>query len=343
MVGNVKITQNLEIQGNLTIDGNLFQVAIFKVTKTASQMISNDVLTTVSFDTTDINNSGTPGTWNGTDTFTMTRPGWYNISAAYDYGTSFPNKHLLQIHINNTAVNTLGQGQLYSTGLSAQAQTQTIIHLDVGDTVKVKTHQTSGATATVSSAHLVIHYLPGTTQSAALSQIVSNIVCANVGVRTDLIQAKTSSPFGSITVVDDTQFNGNVVVSGHLRTAGTKLLRTTLQTTSVANTSSYIYNFNTPGELVIFDAFITGQEGNIGVLSGNVAMYSFRDGGVINRGGNITSFITPTKTILIEDDVTFDAAITLVGNGLQIEVTSGDLMPNVNWSIILDLKGEFAT
>ena len=55
----------------------------------------------------------------------------------------------------------------------------------------------------------------------------------------------------------------------------------------------------------------------------------------------MTSFITPTKTILIEDDATFDADISLSGNNLQIQVT-GNVMPTMYWKIVLDLKGEFA-
>jgi hypothetical protein len=215
MTDDVQMNGNLVVEGEITVNGNLFQVSIFRVTKNTTQAILDDTLTTVSFDTADLYNTDTPGTWDdGSDTFTIGREGWYNLGAAYDYGTEFPNKHLLQIFVNGSAAETLGQGHSFETGLSSQSQTNALVHLNFNDTITVKTHQTSGVVANVESAYLTIHYAPGTTRSSIIPQIVSNIVCANVMVRTDRIEAKNGSPNGTITIVDDTVLNGNLVVSG---------------------------------------------------------------------------------------------------------------------------------
>jgi hypothetical protein len=160
---NVIISEDLEVQGILTINGNIFETPIlkvFRVEKSVSQLIPDLTLTTISFDTPDINNSANPGGfWNGTDTFTINKEGWYNLAAAYDYGTDFPGAHLIQLYVNGNIAKTLGQGQLYTTGLSAQAQTTSLIYLNINDTIIVKTKQISGYNANIENAYLTVHKL----------------------------------------------------------------------------------------------------------------------------------------------------------------------------------------
>lgn len=165
----VTINGNVSVIGDLTVTGNLLNVALFRVAKTATQTISDNTTTKVSFDTEDSNNINVSGmgSWDdGTDTFTITGSGWYNIVAAYNFSDDISNKYLIQIFINGVSTDCFGQGQMFATGMDAHTHLTCVVYLTSGDTVDVRATHTVGSDRDIQAGYFSLHLLPGTSPSA---------------------------------------------------------------------------------------------------------------------------------------------------------------------------------
>lgn len=167
---------------------------------TGTQMISSGSTPTVVLMTTEHpQNINEPGTWNGSDTFTVTVAGWYDVTGAVDFGTSIDNKFGVQVLINDANTDTFGQHQLYSTAADALAQIHSTVYLEAADTVKLAAFQTTGVAQTVERAFLSI---VRTAPDVAYTNFVdADVVCA------DLLQVDTIEPKGML---------ANVTIDGNL-------------------------------------------------------------------------------------------------------------------------------
>jgi predicted nicotinamide N-methyase len=245
ITNKINVTGNSIFYGNVVIVGNLTDengnvilgtepVSIFKVVKTSNQSISSgNVATIVTFSSIDPNSiNNLPGTWNGTDTFTISTEGWYQVSAAYKIEDGFSNKYVIQVFINGVADQCIGQSQLYTTGLDAYTSISCIVHLEIGDTVDIRATQTEETSQNITNAYLAIHYLPGTTQTTAMT-IIGNVINSYF-VETDNLNPNTGN---SICV------NGNLNVKGNL-TCNKVITDTIVGKTSTTITFSGNVNLN---------------------------------------------------------------------------------------------------
>ena len=221
------ILTDVIIKGTLTAEnltGNVTSsdpAAVFRVDSSGTQVIASNVaaeLVTILTVEHPLN-MNVPGTWNGTDTFTVSRAGWYSISAAIDFGDNISNKFSLQVFVNGSGVDCFGQNQLFSTGLAALAHLECKSYLDEGDTVDLRVSQTTNDPQTLERAYLSLHFLPGT----AGAVVQGNVALLDVGTVCvdNVVQTNSVEPKSGDTVTVNGDLAADEFIGGYNTAAGT--------------------------------------------------------------------------------------------------------------------------
>ena len=128
-------------------------------------------------------------------------------------------------------------------------------------------------------------------------------------------------------------YNVETRVANETVIRGIRVIRETLKTTD-ASPEHFNYTFDTLGDIAVFDVYVMS---NISQPGGNVAIYTFKDGGVANKGLTDLAFTMPEKITIMEDDSTTDANVVVTGNNLQVFVV-GSAVDAAEWTIVINLK-----
>lgn len=227
---NPKTGDEITINGNLNVTGNLVGSAItaqpdvFRIEKSGTQILSSGNLgANITMTIEDSNNLGSFGSFL-TDTFTISKNGWYHINASANLG-ELDNKATLELLINNNPDDCIGQSKFMATGENTLLSLDCTLYLQTSDTVKVRVKQFTTTTATISDAHLAIFGISGTAAPNPFEgTLTANIDadCFSI-LNTDIIQANTIT----------TKTGGNLIVAGTLEITDTLIVSNILGTSPV--------------------------------------------------------------------------------------------------------------
>lgn len=135
----------------------------------------------------------THGGFNGTTTYTIQVPGYYELSVdgVFNPVTGTGGTGFVQINKNGTIVGKQGSIALTTSGQNYQAATQSIVQCNSGDTITLQANQNAGVSVTLTST-LNIKRLSGPSQIAASESVSFRAYrgAAQTGINTNNSQVK---------------------------------------------------------------------------------------------------------------------------------------------------------